>query len=75
LDDEEFKIEVIERLARIETKQDITNGTVKKNCTDIDGLKVQDIKREAQWSLMKKLSACVVTSIGVVITILTIILR
>lgn len=69
--DREFQLEVIERLTRIETKQDSTNGIVKKNCEDIGTLQKKDIVRDTQWSLLKKLGAGGVTILGVSLSVLT----
>lgn len=72
--DEEFQLDVVQRLARIETKMDTQNGIVKKNCEDIVVLQKKSITHDAQWSLIKKLSAVIASAIGIAATVLPILI-
>ena len=72
MDNEEFQLEVVQRLTRIETKMDVQNGTVKQNSKDIQILNDKSKVHDAQWSLMKKLSAVGIGIIGIVSTVIPI---
>jgi len=70
----EFELEVVQRLARIETKMDIQNGIVKKNCEDITNLENSANKLSTQFSTVKKVLIVIGSGIGVLSTIVGIVL-
>jgi len=70
----EFELEVVQRLARIETKMDVQNGTVKKNCEDITNLEKSADKLSTQFSTVKKVLIVIGSGIGVLSTIVGIVL-
>jgi hypothetical protein len=70
----EFELEVVQRLTRIETKMDIQNGIVKKNCEDITNLEKSADKLGTQFSTVKKVLIVIGSGIGVLSTIVGIVL-
>jgi len=70
----EFELEVVQRLTRIETKMDIQNGIVKKNCEDITNLEKSSDKLSVQFSTVKKVLIVIGSGIGVLSTIVGIVL-
>jgi len=69
----EFELEVVQRLTRIETKMDIQNGIVKKNCEDIDILKDANLENITERKTIKKMLVAIGSAIGVISTVLGII--
>jgi len=70
----DFELEVVQRLTRIETKMDIQNGIVKKNCEDITNLDKSANKLSTQFSTVKKVLIVIGSGIGVLSTIVGIVL-
>jgi hypothetical protein len=68
--EQDFQLDVIDRLARIETKMDAQNGVVKQAVIDIRNLKEKATMHDAQWKLLKKIGAGIITCLSVFIGLL-----
>ena len=68
--EETFKLEVVNRLARIETKLDSQIEIVKKACTDIVVLQKKTDASETQYNTIKKMCVGTVGSITAILSIL-----
>ena len=72
--DDDFQLDVIDRLARLETKIDAFNGTQKKSCDKIEELEKRVNNSDTQLSTIKKCFIAVGAIIGVISTCLGIVM-
>jgi flagellar motor component MotA len=66
----DFQMDVIDRLARMETKIDTMNGSLKQHTKDIDNLKDANLVAITERKTLKKIITVFGGSLGILATVI-----